>query len=104
MRAGSPIPQLSSSVAQVWRLCRMRHSRHYAASRTMPRGSNRSRPRPAECGGGWHTEGAGVGIVRRLAAELFEEVQQLVVRLIAFGGALYGVGLCQGLFLQCEVG
>jgi integrase len=25
--------------------------RHYAASRTMPRGSNRSRPRPAECGG-----------------------------------------------------
>ena len=29
--------------------------RHYAASRTMPRGSNRSRPRPAECGGRWHT-------------------------------------------------
>ena len=26
--------------------------RHYAASRTMPLGSNRSRPRAAECGGG----------------------------------------------------
>jgi hypothetical protein len=24
-------------VEQVWRLCRMRHSRHYAASGTMPR-------------------------------------------------------------------
>jgi hypothetical protein len=24
-------------VAKQWRLCRMRHRRHYAASRTMPR-------------------------------------------------------------------
>jgi hypothetical protein len=29
-----------------------------------------------------------------LESELFEEGQQLVVRLIAFGSALYGVGLC----------
>ena len=37
-------------------------------------------------------------------SELFEEGQQLVVRLISVWERLYGVGLCQGLFLQCEVG
>jgi hypothetical protein len=31
------VPASSMWVAQAWRLCRMRHRRHYAASRTMPR-------------------------------------------------------------------
>ena len=62
-RADVPI-----STKMVWRACHQAAERagirkkvsphclrHYAASRTMPRGSNRSRPRPAECGGRWHT-------------------------------------------------
>jgi site-specific recombinase XerD len=59
-RADVPI-----SAKMVWHACRQAAERagiqkkisphclrHYAASRTMPLGSNRSRPRAAECGGG----------------------------------------------------
>ena len=35
--AGKLTPARTISLAYVWRLCRMRHRRHYAASRTMPR-------------------------------------------------------------------
>ena len=37
MSAGKLTPARIMSEANVWRLCRMRHRRHYAASRTMPR-------------------------------------------------------------------
>src|SRR6266849_3048935 len=36
MSAGRPMPARTISEAKVWRLCRARHSRHYAEFRTMP--------------------------------------------------------------------
>ena len=50
-----------------------------------------------------HTSRLTCGIVRRRGLELFEERQQLVVGLIAFGGAFDWVGLGQCLFLQRKI-
>jgi hypothetical protein len=44
-------PASSKCVAKQWRLCRMRHRRHYAAYRTMPRVKLRAAiGGPLDCG------------------------------------------------------
>ena len=75
--------------------------RHYAASRTMPRRSER---RSLEA----HTSVAAAAhacVLMRHSpegkSELFQECQQFVVGLKTFGSPLDGVGFSQGLFFQC---
>src|ERR1035438_4311725 len=102
--AGRLPPALTMSKATVWRLCRMRHSRHYAASWTMPRGSRRSGPRPAGCKAACHWPFNMRHSPEGLGSELFEEGQQLVVRLKTLGSAFDWIGFGQGLFLHGKVG
>ena len=92
-------------VAKPCLLCRMRHRRHYAASRTMPHGSRvKVLEGPQDAGFIAHGLFKMRHSLEALELELFEESEQLVVGLVAFGSAFDGVGLGQGLFLQRQVG
>jgi len=88
---GAAVHQMGSEAV---RLCRMRHRRHYAASRTMPRGSERTGPRPRIkgcCAPAFNMRHS-----PELGIRLFEEGQQLVVRLKTLWNALHWISLGQG--------
>src|SRR5215469_5618416 len=96
-------PASSRWVAKQWRLCRVRHSRHYAASRLCreiktkeARRLHNARPAARIHVNMRHSPEPG--------SELFQKCQQFVVGLKAFGRSFDGIGLGQGLFLKCEVG
>ena len=71
----------------------------------MPRGSKRSEFEALQTNEGWVAPPPFIcGLSEGSGSELFEESQQLVVRLKALWSAFHWIGLGQGLFLQCKVG
>ena len=78
--------------------------RHYAASRTMPRGSKGTGPRPPKYRVACARTIQHAALSGGLGSELFKEGEQLVVRLKTFWGAFHWIGLGQRLFFQRKVG